>query len=195
MPRWTRRLAAGDPAVLKKVCHGLKHFHRTKIAPQLPSMSTTIARDVKLHSDAVTTGGFEMLAETLHPAMQWRAPTLHVDMRHIDRDLYLRGRGLRLVPSFFCWRYPIMPANSELPPVLVYPVNHDPAWSEPAEQRADPEGPWPTCSAVRRPPYSERSQPAPVPPANSPPGPGSPLRQPASTPESSTAPASSPPTE
>jgi DNA-binding transcriptional ArsR family regulator len=139
LPRWTRRLAAGDPAVLKKVCHGLRHFHRTKIAPQLPSMSTTIARDVKLHSDTVTTGGFETLATTLHPAMQWRAPTLHVDMRHIDRDLYLRGRGLRLVPSFFCWRHLIMPANSELPPVLVYPVNHDPAWSEPAEQRPDPE--------------------------------------------------------
>lgn len=139
LPPWTRRLAAGDPDVLKKVCHGLKTFHRTKIAPQLPSMSTTIARDVKVHSDTVSKGGFETLAATLHPAMQWLAPTLHVDMKHIDRDLYLRGRGLRLVPSFFCWRHPIMPADSDLPPVLVYPVNHDPAWSGSAEQRADPE--------------------------------------------------------
>ena len=32
-----------------------------------------------------------------------------------------------------------MPADPKLPPVLVYPVNHDPAWSEPAEQRTDPE--------------------------------------------------------
>ncbi|GAB2677446.1 ArsR/SmtB family transcription factor [Kribbella swartbergensis] len=139
LPRWTRRLAAGDPAVLKKVCHGLRHFHRTKIAPQLPSMATTIARDVKLHSEAVTTGGFETLAATLHPAMQWRPPMLYVDMQHIDRDLELRGRGLRLVPSFFCWRHPIMPADSDLPPVLVYPVNHDPGWSEPAEHHPDPD--------------------------------------------------------
>jgi len=139
LPRWTRRLAAGDSAVLKKVCHGLKHFHRTKIAPQMPSISTMIARDVKLHSDTVTTGGFETLAATLHPVMQWGPPVLYVDMRHVDRDLYLRGRGLRLVPSFFCWRHPIVPADPELPPVLVYPVTHDPAWSEPAEQRADPE--------------------------------------------------------
>lgn len=139
LPGWTRRLAAGDPAVLKKVCQGLKHFHRTKIAPQLPSMSPTIARDVKLHSDTVTTGGFEKLAKTLHPAMQWGPPVLHVDMRHINRDLYLRGRGLRLVPSFFCWRHPIMPADPDLPPVLVYPVTHDPAWSETTGQPADPE--------------------------------------------------------
>jgi hypothetical protein len=37
LPGWTRRLAAGDPAVLAKVCHDLKHFHRTKIAPQMPT--------------------------------------------------------------------------------------------------------------------------------------------------------------
>ena len=139
LPRWTRRLAAGDSDVLKGICHGLKHFHRTKIAPQIPLMSTTIAREVKLHSDTVTTGGFETLAKTLHPAMQWGPPVLHVDMRHINRDLYLRGRGLRLVPSFFCWRHPIMPADPDLPPVLVYPVTHDPAWPEPIAQRADPE--------------------------------------------------------
>lgn len=139
LPRWTRRLAAGDPAVLAKVCQGLKHFHRTKIAPQMPTIATTIDRDVKLHSDTVTTGGFETLAATLHPALKWLSPVLHVDMGHIDRDLHLRGRGIRLVPSFFCWRHPIMPADSSLPPVLVYPVHHHPAWSEQTEQCADPE--------------------------------------------------------
>jgi hypothetical protein len=36
-------------------------------------------------------------------------------MKHIGRDLHLRGRGIRLVPSFFCWRHPIMPADSKLP--------------------------------------------------------------------------------
>ncbi|WP_328524329.1 hypothetical protein [Kribbella sp. NBC_00359] len=30
LPRWTRGLAAGEPAVLTKVCRGLKHFHRTQ---------------------------------------------------------------------------------------------------------------------------------------------------------------------
>ena len=42
-----------------------------------------------------------------------------------DRDLHLGGRGLRLIPSFFCWRAPILLRDSSLPPVLVYPVDHD----------------------------------------------------------------------
>jgi hypothetical protein len=43
------------------------------------------------------------------------------------------------VPSFFCWRYPIMLCDPDLPPVLVYPVRHDRSWSEPPAQRVDSE--------------------------------------------------------
>ncbi|MGW7682258.1 ArsR/SmtB family transcription factor [Kribbella sp. NPDC054772] len=136
LPNWTRRLAAGDPAVLAKLCHGLRQFHRTHIAPQMPIMTAMISRDVKVHSDTVTTGGFESLAGTLHPVLQWEPPYLHVDMGHVDLDRDLDGRGLRLVPSYFCWRHPIMPADPERTPVLVYPVHHDPAW---AERCVDPE--------------------------------------------------------
>lgn len=139
LPRWTRRLAAGDPAVLKKVVHGLRHFHRTKIAPQLPSMSATIARDVTLHSDTVTSGGFETLVANLHPTLRWTAPVLSIAMPYLDRDQHLRGRGLRLVPSFFCWRYPIMLCDPALPPVLVYPVRHEPSWSDPVVPTGNPE--------------------------------------------------------
>lgn len=139
LPNWTRRLAAGDPDVLAKLCYGLRHFHRTNIAPLMPVINAMISRDVKVHSETVTTGGFESLAGTLHPVLQWQPPYLQVDMGHIDRELDLDGRGLRLVPSYFCWRHPIMPADPGLPPVLVYPVEHDPAWAEPIEQYADPE--------------------------------------------------------
>ena len=139
LPRWTRRLAAGDSATLARVCDGLRHFHRTKIAPLTPAISATIAADVKLHSDAVTSGGFEKLANSLHPTIHWQAPILNCDLGHVDRDLYLRGRGLRLVPSFFCARYPTMPQDPELPAQLVYPVRHASARPEPTTERADPE--------------------------------------------------------
>ncbi|HEY9333269.1 MAG TPA: helix-turn-helix domain-containing protein, partial [Kribbella sp.] len=61
----------------------------------------------------------------LHPTLHWDAPVLSVDLPHIDRDLHLNGRGLRLVPSFFCWKYPMMLLDPALPPVLVYPVRHE----------------------------------------------------------------------
>jgi DNA-binding transcriptional ArsR family regulator len=38
------------------------------------------------------------------------------------RDLRLGGRGLRLVPSYFCWRSPVSLVDEEMPPVLIYPL-------------------------------------------------------------------------
>lgn len=53
--------------------------------------------------------------------MRWQPPVLHVDYVE-DRDLHLAGRGLRLIPSYFCWQRPIALADATLQPVLVYPL-------------------------------------------------------------------------
>jgi hypothetical protein len=109
---------------MRQIVKGLRHFHRTNIAPQMPTISVAVSRDVTLHSDTVTTGRLETLVGTLHPTLRWQSPVLTIDMPHVERDQYLRCRGLRLVPSFFCWRYPIMLFDPDLPPVLVYPLRH-----------------------------------------------------------------------
>ncbi|MDX2972719.1 ArsR/SmtB family transcription factor [Kribbella solani] len=127
LPNWTRRLASGDTGVMTRLVHGLRSFHRTKIAPQLPMISTAIEPAVAQHNSIVANDGFESLIPQLHGSLGWAAPVLSVDMPHVNRDLYLNGRGLRLVPSFFCWKYPMMLLDPTLPPVLVYPVKHDPA--------------------------------------------------------------------
>ena len=125
LPAWTRRLAAGETAVMHRLVQGLKSFHRTKIAPQMPMITTAIEPAVAKHNDTVANGGLESLIPQLHPTLHWDAPVLSVDLSHIDRDLHLNGRGLRLVPSFFCWKYPMMLLDPALPPVLVYPVRHE----------------------------------------------------------------------
>lgn len=53
LPRWTRRLAAGDSGIMRQIVKGLRHFHRTKIAPRMPTISAAVSRDVTLHSDTV----------------------------------------------------------------------------------------------------------------------------------------------
>jgi DNA-binding transcriptional ArsR family regulator len=65
-----------------------------------------------------------MLA-SFQPLMRWRSPVLEVGYP-TDRDLHLGGRGLRLVPSFFCSGRPVSLLDPELPPVVVYPIAHDP---------------------------------------------------------------------
>jgi DNA-binding transcriptional ArsR family regulator len=56
--------------------------------------------------------------------MRWQPPVLHVDYP-VDQDLYLNGRGLLLVPSFFCWGRPVTLLDADLPPVLIYAIDHD----------------------------------------------------------------------
>jgi DNA-binding transcriptional ArsR family regulator len=78
-----------------------------------------------------------MLA-TLHPTVRWEAPVLHVVYPH-DRDIHLNGRGLTLLPSFFCWRSPITLRVFDGEPVLVYPIDaaYRPMAGEPMEPRRE----------------------------------------------------------
>ncbi|WP_427888878.1 ArsR/SmtB family transcription factor [Kribbella sp. GL6] len=140
LPGWTRRLAAGDTNVMTRIVHGLRAFHRTKIAPQMPMITTAIEPAVAKHNDTVAHAGFESLLPQLHPSLSWSAPVLTVALPHVDRELRLHGRGLRLVPSFFCRKYPMMLLDPALPPVLVYPVRHDPARSQVVVRRPNREG-------------------------------------------------------
>ncbi|GAA1111434.1 winged helix-turn-helix domain-containing protein [Kribbella jejuensis] len=140
LPGWTRRLAAGEPGPMKRLVQGLRSFHRTKIAPQLPMIAGAVEPAVAKHTETVAGNGLEKLLPELHPTLSWSAPVLTVDLPHIERDLYLDGRGLRLVPSFFCWKYPMMLLDPDLPPVLVYPVRHEAARPGLVVRRPDREG-------------------------------------------------------
>ena len=55
----------------------------------------------------------------------WQDPVLSAPYP-MDRSIYPRGRGLRLIPSFFCHTAPVAIADPHLPPVVVYPVQHYP---------------------------------------------------------------------
>jgi DNA-binding transcriptional ArsR family regulator len=41
----------------------------------------------------------------------------------VDKDIHLDGRGLLLIPSYFCRGKPVALADPSLPPTLVYPVS------------------------------------------------------------------------
>src|SRR5262249_39792812 len=72
---------------------------------------------------------------TLHPGVQWRPPVLHVSSG-AAQELYLNGRGLRLLPSFFCWPGPTLVHGSDAIPVLVFPISRTFDWVQRAEDVA-----------------------------------------------------------
>ena len=81
-------------------------------------------------------GGCEGMLSALHPTISWAPNVLSIESRFPQRDVHLRGQGLVLVPSYFCWERPIMLRDQSRSPVLVYPVARDLH----VASAADPEG-------------------------------------------------------
>ncbi|MBE1573571.1 ArsR/SmtB family transcription factor [Amycolatopsis roodepoortensis] len=122
LPSWTHGLAAGT--ALDQVTEALRIAHDTLVAPQWTTVRTQVDTDRAVRSRLAGENGALGLLESLRPAFRWEAPVLTVRYP-VDRDLHLRGRGIRLVPSYFCWDTPVALADDDLPPVLVFPVSHE----------------------------------------------------------------------
>ncbi|MFD7712993.1 helix-turn-helix domain-containing protein [Streptomyces sp. NPDC059786] len=122
VPAWTTTL--GRPGArdgLGLLTQALARSFRTLLEPYWPQIRSAVADDVALRGRTLLDGGTQALLDGLRPLAHWRAPVLEVDYP-VRRELHLEGRGLLLVPSFFCWRRPTALADPGLDPVLVYPV-------------------------------------------------------------------------
>ncbi|MFH9468725.1 ArsR/SmtB family transcription factor [Streptomyces clavifer] len=141
LPGWVELLAGGDPDALRRLGDALHTYQAEALAPYWQRVHAHVDADraVRLHS--ILDGGTEGLLAGLGPQFRWRPPVLEVAYP-VDQQLRLRGRGIVLQPSFFCWPAPTTLADGGLPPVLVYPIHHSPDWAEPARRaRSDGSGP------------------------------------------------------
>ncbi len=124
LPSWARPLADGDQEVLADIGHALTAYHRIAIEPYTAAIDAAVDVDRAYRATAFLDGGVHGLLQSMRPLMQWRPPVLEVQYP-VHRDLHLDGRGLRLVPSYFCHQLPVALADPALPPTLVYPIHHD----------------------------------------------------------------------
>jgi DNA-binding transcriptional ArsR family regulator len=128
LPAWVSGIADGSPEAMRRLRDALTAFHAHAVHHHWSSVREHVRADRKDRADTATADGFESVLRTLHPAVRWDAPVLEVDYP-VEQDLKLEGRGLVLVPSFFCWRNPITLMDHEEAPVLVYPVDRSPDWA------------------------------------------------------------------
>ncbi|WTP62458.1 ArsR family transcriptional regulator [Streptomyces phaeochromogenes] len=122
LPSWAAALASGLPAARRGLGTALRRYHRQALHPYWTQISASVDAERALRAKAFLAGGTDRLLSGLHPTVQWRAPVLQVAYPE-DRDVHLQGRGLRLVPSYFCRGRPIALRDGSLAPVLVYPVS------------------------------------------------------------------------
>lgn len=101
----------------------LRAYHSAVIAPHHDRMRAEFDSERATLGRALLDGGVDGLLSGLGPGVRWRSPVLEVDYVE-DRDVHLNGRGLRLVPSYFCRYRPVTFADPEREPALLYPLSH-----------------------------------------------------------------------
>ncbi|MBY8885206.1 winged helix-turn-helix domain-containing protein [Streptomyces sp. PTM05] len=125
---WTVELATGSSAAVTRLAEGMEALYRELVAPHEAHVRAQLAADRAVRVEAVLRGGVDRLLSTLHPSVEWRPPVLEVHGLPSGPERRLDGRGLLLVPAFFCWQRATLLQDARLPPVLVYPIRHDPRW-------------------------------------------------------------------
>lgn len=131
-PSWARRLV--ERRTREEFVKVLRAYHDAVIAPHHDRICAGLTGERSLRAHQALDTGIDGLLAGLTPAMRWQPPVLHIDYVE-DRDVHLEGRGLHLVPSFFCWQTPITLADDTLQPVLVYPLHRSrlPAPARPSD--------------------------------------------------------------
>lgn len=117
----TARLVAGERSALAQLSDALDAYYRTALAPYWDQMRSGAEIDHAQRSQLQRAGGTGTMLAGFWPTMYWQPPILEMPYP-VCRDLHLNGRGLVLIPSYFCWHHPIALADPALPPTLVYPL-------------------------------------------------------------------------
>ncbi|MFJ5265299.1 helix-turn-helix domain-containing protein [Streptomyces sp. NPDC088387] len=122
-PTWAPRMA--EPGLRRELVQAMRAYHATVVAPHNEHVRARFEAERSACARAVLDHGIEGLLRNLGPGLRWQHPVLHA-VYPKDRDLYLNGRGLLLIPSYFCWGNPVAFGDTTLDPVLIYPLSHEP---------------------------------------------------------------------
>lgn len=124
LPAWSQQLADGKPEMLNRLAEALRVYHAAAIAPYLTQIRASVHIDRSRRARSLTTGGYEEMLAGMRPTLRWADSAIEADYpRRMVCEL--EGRGLVMVPSFFCWGKPIALKDTTLPPVLVFPIEGD----------------------------------------------------------------------
>jgi DNA-binding transcriptional ArsR family regulator len=123
-PSWMREVADGDPRMLGRIADAMRSQFAAVVAPAWPDARTAVEAERARRGRILLDHGAEHLLDSFRPMMRWVPPVLEVDVP-FTQTLRLDGRGLRLLPSYLSYGSPDVLRDTTLPPVLVYPVDHD----------------------------------------------------------------------
>nr|WP_042180016.1 winged helix-turn-helix domain-containing protein [Kibdelosporangium sp. MJ126-NF4]CEL14162.1 Putative regulatory protein [Kibdelosporangium sp. MJ126-NF4]CTQ88529.1 Putative regulatory protein [Kibdelosporangium sp. MJ126-NF4] len=128
LPSWTTTLAEGRRDAVVQLADAVDQYFTACLAPYWTHVRGRIDQEHTRQVKLLAEGGFERLFQDLHPTARWHYPVLELGYP-VDQDLHLGGRGLHLVPSFFCQGMPTTFLDGDFEPILLYPIRHTLGWS------------------------------------------------------------------
>ncbi|SCK43740.1 hypothetical protein H181DRAFT_03844 [Streptomyces sp. WMMB 714] len=120
---WARSVAEGSAPVMRRLGAALRDFRRVALGASWHGVRSGTEADRAWRARVQWYSGTAAMLQTFGPGIRWQPPVLECDYP-ADKDLHLDGRGLLLVPSYFCRRTPVALADPALPPTLVYPARN-----------------------------------------------------------------------
>ena len=120
MPDWMRHLP--DPRPRQDLTDLLVAYHETAVRPWEPTAQAAVDADRAFRARALLDGGTDSLLHSFRPHVRWTPPVLEIAAHPGNREVHLKGRGLLLVPSYFCRGAPVALADPAMEQVLVYAV-------------------------------------------------------------------------
>ncbi|RGC69608.1 Helix-turn-helix domain protein [Micromonospora sp. MW-13] len=123
LPPSAAALARGEPELLRQLTDSMEQYRALALSPYWPHIQAAVEADRARRARALLDRGVEGLLAGLRPMARWESGVLEIHGYPDSRELHLDGRGLLLVPSFFCASTPVALLDPALPPVLVYPVD------------------------------------------------------------------------
>ncbi|HEY3002522.1 MAG TPA: transcriptional regulator, partial [Kribbellaceae bacterium] len=130
LPPVAADLAEGRTERIAELGAALRRYHADALAPFADRIDAYVGRHRAQVADVISTDGVGAGLGGLGSGMTWRSPVLTAPYP-ADVTIELGGRGLTLLPSFFCRRMPVALADENLDPVLVYPVDPPVGWMQP----------------------------------------------------------------
>jgi DNA-binding transcriptional ArsR family regulator len=124
LPPSARPIAAGEPGAIIELTDTMRTCYNLTVLPFRRAMQTAWDRDRRVRTEALADRGVRGLFASLGPLVTWSDGELRA-AGHRDQELHLDGRGLLLVPSYFCVRTPVTLFDPARPPVLIYPLRQD----------------------------------------------------------------------
>ncbi|MFB7849531.1 ArsR/SmtB family transcription factor [Streptomyces sp. NPDC056053] len=118
---WLRAVAEGGSPVLHRLGEALRAHRHHALGGMWQRIRDRVEADRAWRARTQFLGGTDAMLRTFGPALRWRPPVLEADYP-VEADMCLDGRGLLLIPSYFCHRAPVALADPALPPTLVYPA-------------------------------------------------------------------------